>query len=336
MRQLRVLTSVLAALLAAWGGYWVLGARGMDRSVTAWLDARHEAGWVAEYDAVRTRGFPNRFDTTISALELADPATGLAWTGEFLQLFRLSYQRKHVIAVLPPQSVISTPRQKITVTGADTRASLVFADASNWTLERSAVAVTGLALASDAGWSTEIAELRLATRPSERAPGAVDIGLDAKALRPAGALLADLAARGIVPGDLERLSLDASVRFDAPWDLRAIEARRPAITAIDLHKAEMLWGALELWLAGEVTVDSAGRMTGSMTVKAKNWREMLALAEAAGWVPEQLVGPLESGLSLLTGLSGGRDTLDAPLTFAEGAVWLGPIRLGQAPRLLLR
>ena len=77
-------------------------------------------------------------------------------------------------------------------------------------------------------------------------------------------------------------------------------------------------------------------MTGRITVKAKNWREILQIAVAAGWVPEGLAETLEDGLGLRAGLSGSPETLDAPLSFEKGRVSFGPIPLGTAPRLLLR
>ena len=79
-----------------------------------------------------------------------------------------------------------------------------------------------------------------------------------------------------------------------------------------------------------------GRATGSITIKAKNWREMLDLAVQVGWVPEAMKPSLESGLNLLAGLSGSKETLDASLDFKDGRVSFGPFAIGTAPRLKLR
>ena len=132
------------------------------------------------------------------------------------------------------------------------------------------------------------------------------------------------------------LVLDANLTFDAPWDRNAIESRRPQVTAIDLRLMQANWGQLDLWAAGQLSVDDQGRASGEITLKAKNWREMLDLARQAGWVPEPLVPSIESGLNLVAGMSGSPKTLDAPLTFKDGAVSFGPFRIGTAPKLVLR
>ena len=96
----RLLVVVLVAALA-WGGYWFVGARAVESGLTAWIDQRRAEGWAADYATLNTRGFPNRFDTTITDLQLADPHTGVAWTAPFFQILALSYRPNHVIAVWP-------------------------------------------------------------------------------------------------------------------------------------------------------------------------------------------------------------------------------------------
>lgn len=333
---MRKLLYVTVAAALAWSTFWLIGARGVENGLRDWLDDRAGAGWVAEYSAVETRGFPNRFDTTITALDLADPASGLAWTAPFFQLFRLSYEPNHLIAIWPNDQTLATPHQRVSINSTDARGSLVFKPRSDHHLDRASIVATGLQLNSTAGWSADIAEARLATRPSETLDAGVDIGIDIRQLHPDNSGLARLARAGLVPDTLTSLKIDAALRFDAPWDRAAIETRRPAITAIELNLLQAKWGKLDLWMAGDLSVDDAGRASGSITVKAKNWREILELGVALGWVPDRFAGTLESGLGLLATLSGSPETLDAPLSFTDGQVSFGPIGLGTLPPLRLR
>jgi len=330
---------LLAAILIAalgWSAYWWQGARAVDRDMTAWFDARHNAGWVANATGVDTRGFPNRFDTTVKDLELADPATGIAWSAPFFQILRLSYQPRHVIAIWPSEQQFAIPGETMTLTTQDAKGSFVFGDDDTWSLERASVVVETLGIVSDAGWTAQLADLRFAAEPSEKVPDAMRVGLQANGLRPASPALAQLAERNILPGEIQRLSLDTSITFEAPWDRNAIEQQRPNITAVDLHLLQTNWGQLEFWAAGAVTVDELGRLTGSITLKVKNWRDLLAFAKSAGWLSDGMIGPLETGLTLLAGLAGSNKTLDAPLTFNNGRMSFGPIPLGDAPRLTIR
>ena len=92
---------------ALWGGYWFIGSAGFEKGLAAWFDERRSAGWVADYSDIKTRGFPNRFDTTISDLELADTRAGLAWSAPFFQIFTLSYRPNHIVVALRKVSTLS-------------------------------------------------------------------------------------------------------------------------------------------------------------------------------------------------------------------------------------
>jgi len=333
---MRLLLILIIAAAALWSGYWVIGSRGVESDVLAWFDERQKAGWIAENSGINTAGFPNRFDTTITELELADPASGLAWSAPFFQLLRLSYQPNHVIAVWPREFAVSTPQKRVAVTNDRARASLVFKPGTRFELDRTTVIFEQVHLQSSTGWTAEMDEGRFATRPSDATDGAIDVAFQAKGLRPANDGLRRLADTGYVPGLVQNLKIDATLKFDAPWDLTAVETSRPAITAIDLNLLQITWGKLELWAAGELTVDGAGRATGEVTVKAKNWRELYQIAVASGWIPQRIAGALKSALNLLAGLSGSPKTLDAPLTIADGEVSFGPISIGTIPPVKLR
>ena len=334
-----IMRLLLAAILIAalgWSGFWWIGARNINQNLTDWLDTRHQAGWVANYSSLDTNGFPNRFDTEIRDIELVDTHTGIAWTAPFFQLFRLSYEQSHVIAVWPNQQVVATPNQRIDIRSDDIRASLVLRDTDTWLLDRMNLVVDDLSLSSSNDWSARIEQSLFAMRPSERVPAAIDLALKATNVHPKNPALTTLAEMGAIPRTIESLDIDLSVTFDAPLDRRVIEVGRPNITALDLHVLKSKWGGLELWAAGDLTLDSQGRATGSITIKAKNWREMLQLAKASGWIPDAAVDPLTTGLGFIATLSGSKQTLDAPLTFDRGNVSFGPIPLGTLPPIKMR
>ena len=75
---------------------------------------------------------------------------------------------------------------------------------------------------------------------------------------------------------------------------------------------------------------------GQITIKAKNWRDILKLAVASGAIPESMSGTLEDALGLIAGLAGNPKTLDIPLDFRNGRMLLGPVPIGPAPVLVIR
>lgn len=333
MRRLLVVV-VVAAL--GWGGYWFVGARAVESGLSGWIDQRRAEGWAADYASLNTRGFPNRFDTTIRELHLADPQTGVAWSAPFFQILALSYKPNHVIAVWPPEQTLSSPFQNITVTNDRMRGSVVLYPGPSLELDRSVFELEDFRMTSSLGWSASLDKGSLGTRPTVGKTDTYDIGFDATGVRPSRDLLEALNPGGTLPDVFERLHIETTVAFDAPWDRFAIEDRRPQITRLDLDILQANWGEMDLHAAGGLEVDATGIPSGRITVRAKNWREMLQLAVASGAIAEGFAPTIERALELLAGMSGNPETLDAPLSFQNGKVSFGPIPLGPAPTLVIR
>ncbi len=331
----RLLIVVLLAALA-WGGYWFIGARAVETGLANWIEQRRSEGWAADYATLRTRGFPNRFDTTITDLQLADPETGVAWTAPIFQILSLSYKPNHVIAVWPEEQIIATPLEAVTITSDAIRASVVLKPGRSLELDRTVIELTDVSLASDGGWSARIESGSLASRQTVGRPDSHDIGFDAVGVWPSRDLLRLLDPGGGLPDVFERLHIETTIAFDAPWDRFAIEDRRPQITALGLNKLDAKWGGMDLQAAGKLTVDTVGVPSGRITVRARNWREMLQLAVMGGLIPAELAPTVEKALGLLADLSENADTLDASLSFQNGIVSFGPIPLGPAPHLVIR
>jgi hypothetical protein len=134
----------------------------------------------------------------------------------------------------------------------------------------------------------------------------------------------------------DRFTVEADVRFDRPWDRTALEDSRPQPRRIDLRLAEATWGELRLKVAATLDVDAHGVPTGELTLQARNWREILTLAEAAGALSPDFRPQLEKVLATLANLAGNPDSFDVTLTFADGRMSMGFLPLGPAPYIYLR
>ncbi len=329
---------IIFILVAAglWMGYWAFGSISLERALKAWLDDRRAEGWVAEVESIDVSGFPNRFDTTFSDVTLADPATGVAWQAPFFQILALSYRPNEVIAVLPPEHRLSTPLQTMTLSSDQTRGSIDLGASSSLPLESATIVSDGLAISSNAGWDMALDQARFATELAPVSENTYRIGAELKAVDLPANLERLLNPAGVLPERVETLRLDAEVGFSEPWDRRAIEMARPQITAIELSDLSFNWGEVVLQATGSLTVDPAGIPDGEISVRAVEWQQMLDMAVASGVLEPGLAGTIERGLGLIAGLSGRDDTLDAPLTFRDGQVRIGPLPIGPAPRLILR
>ncbi|WP_375264612.1 DUF2125 domain-containing protein [Planktotalea sp.] len=326
---------VIIAAAALYAGYWFVGSSSATAGFESWFSERRAEGWVADVDSIETRGFPSRFDTTLSAISLADPDTGLAYSAPFLQIFALSYKPEHLIAVWPNEQTFSSPFGKAAITSEDMRASLIVKKNTSLALEKANFTADAVNIAIDTGETLGTANALMAVQLVPAAQNTYQFGVDLKDVvlpEPKGLRL----EAGILPEALEYARGDVTAAFDAPWDLNALQSARPQPTRIDVKLIEAKWGQLELRLAGGFDVDTQGRASGQITIKAQNWRDILALSAATGAIPEQLIRPIEQGLSLLSGLSGNRNTLDLPLTLNAGLMKLGPIPIGPAPLFRLR
>lgn len=326
---------VIITAASLYAGYWFVGSSGANAGFERWFEERRNEGWVAEVESIETRGFPSRFDTTLTDISLADPDTGVAYSAPFLQIFALSYKPEHLIAVWPNEQTLSSPFGKAAITSADMRASLIVKKSTSLALEKANFTADSVDVRMDTGETLGATKALMAVELKPAAQNTYHFGVDLKEVvlpEPKGLRL----EAGLLPDALEYARGDVTAAFDAPWDLNALQSARPQPTRIDVKLIEAKWGQLELRLAGGFDVDSDGRASGQITIKAQNWRDILALSAATGAVPEQLIRPIEQGLSLLSGLSGNRNTLDLPLALDAGQMKLGPIPIGPAPLFRLR
>ncbi len=336
---MRIILAIVALAAAAWTGWWFFIASAKERAVEAWLADRRAAGWVAEAAEVDVNGFPYRVDTTWRGLELADPELGWAWSAPDFQLLTLAYQPNHLIAVWPGAQRFSTPLGATDITADKLMGSLRVEPNARLALQNATIEMAGLSLAGDTGWTVGVAEGVLAARRAEgpeASPFAHDIALDAKGIALPADRIAGLDRGGLLAPEIETLRLDATADFDAPWDLPALEGATPTLLGLDIRDATLTWGALDLRARGSLVADDRGYAEGRLDVRARNWREMIDIAEETGALNRNIASGLRAGLGLLAQLSGDRNTLEAPLEFSRGMMRLGPVPLGPAPRLALR
>ena len=327
------LVVILLVVSLIWMVWWAFGQGAYEQGLSSWLDDRQEEGWVADYTELKTRGFPNRFDTTINDVALADPDTGIAWSAPFVQFLSLAYKPHQVIAVLPNEHRFSTPFQTVTITHDDARASLFLEASTRLGLDRARIVASGLKALSSTGEDLSLADGRLAAEKLQEQSNTYRIGAELLGLVPTEDARRALDPGGLLPDTVTSLRTDAVLSFSAPWDRLALEDARPQVTRIDLKDLSARWGTVDFRAAGQLDVDELGVPEGQITVRAEDWRKILDMAQSMGWLPLGMRSSVETGLGLLVGPG---DVLDVPLVFSGGVISLGLIPLGDAPRLVIR
>ena len=333
-RRVAILAAVILAAILGWTAWWFVLATARDNALTVWLEDRRAAGWVAESSDVRVGGYPARVNSHITGLSLSDPRAGWSWQAQGLDILQLAYKPHHVIAVLEGEQVVATPYDTFRATGDTLRGSVLFRPNPRLELDHMTFEIADMAITSDAGWTASIGKAVLATRQAEAAspspttsPSTPRTSRSPSSRRP---------PRASCPPRSERSRSTRPCGSTAPGTGRASRATTRCSRASTSATSRSTWGRLDIRGRGSLAVDAEGFAEGRIDLRARNWEDMLAVAESSGALNPTLAGALRGGLALLARLSGDRDALDVPLEFEGGVARLGPIPIGAAPRLARR
>lgn len=320
---------------AVWMGYWAIAAWGLNHSLQGWFAEQERQGWQVEFGEITTSGFPTHHRTTVFQPLLADPGTGAAWSADWVKLESPALwpgiQTLHFPATAQRYSFFD---QTSRLVAQDMRADLQLAPGLALTLEHLALnsAAWQVSEGADVIWQAEDLVLQMSQLPQ---PQDYVITASASGFTPGGLFRRMHRPADTLPAEFSVLELQGTVTFDTPWDRRALELRRPQPRHIALDLAEARWGEMWLRAAGALQVDEQGRLDGELTLRIENWRQILDLAERSSLLPPSGRAAMERVLALFARDSGQGDKLDTSLSISKGQVWLGPLPLGTAPRLVL-
>lgn len=324
MRFLFILTGILATL---YGAYWFAG-RGAARSgVESALVHLQDDGWDVSWDDLSTRGFPSRFDTTITELSLRNPDGRFGWSGAFVQLFALSYLPNRVILALPDQTQLIWEGQVVEVSGSGLRASAALQPALDLPLDTLIAEGRDLQIGGGDTPHLLVESFVLGLRAAaERPDNSYDIFAQSKNIMLPEHLIA--AFGGALPAQISGLKLDAALALDRQLNRHLGGGPKPQIRRIILRQLALDWGGARLEMAGDIVVGIDGFVEGRIMVKLHDWRLILEALNNAGIIPENLA---IASVTMAGALANGHD-LELPLVFQNGRTTLGPFPLGPAPR----
>jgi hypothetical protein len=328
---------VVVAVALIWSAWWAVAALALQRGVQDWLAERRAEGWQAEAEAFHLAGYPSRLELAMETLALADPARGVAIEFTSLAIASKAWWPGHATLIFPDAPIaIAAPKNRALLQGSAARAELNLRPGTDLQVADMGLGSGPWQLGNEAGTLLAASDITLTMVQDAAERSAYTFDANVTAFAPGEALRRDLNIPESWPASFDALRLQADVAFDRPWDLPAIEGARPQPRRIDLHLAEASWGAVLLRASAALDVDPDGSPTGTLSLQARNWREMLAVAEASGSLPPQLRPQVERALSLLASASGNPDAIDVTLTLSDGAISLGFLPLAPAPRLILR
>jgi hypothetical protein len=323
---------VFGIALSVW---WWVAVSGVERSLEAWFDARRSEGWQAEFSSIDKGGYPTRLDLVLNDPMLADPQTGVAVQVSNLRLHAPIYWPGDTTLEFPQDALrFATPVGQWSLLANEARADMQLEPGTLLELEALSLVSGSWIISGEAGDMLRADGLTLTGVQTDTTT--YDIVFDAPGLRLGDASRSALRIPQDWPITFDETTLNMGVTFDRPWDLRALEERRPQPRVITLRQAQFAWGELRIQAAADLQVDETGVPTGTLSLQARNWRDILTLAEATGALPGGIARQIERGLGALARLSGNPDAIDVDVKFARGVMSLGFLPIGPAPRLILR
>ena len=334
MRRLVWLGVVIALL---WSGWWTFAAYGLRNGAQLWLQDRRNEGWQADTAGIDVAGFPTQLALTFQNPAFADPDTGVAFETDALRLSAPAWWPGYLTVSLPTDSfTAASPIDRISVVAEEGVAALRLNPGAALELEHAGITSGPWQIASKAGplWAAQALDSRVQQSP--QLAEQYEIEFAAPAFTPGEVIRDALRAPDSWPVEFDSLSAHATVTLDRPLDRLTIESARPQPRAIDLHIAQAEWGALLLRASADLDVSEQGLVSGDLNLQARNWQDIVELAERSGALPSTLRPQVENILSALARGSGNPDTLDLTLKAQDGSVFLGFVPLGTIPPLFLR
>lgn len=328
--MIRILIALVVALSAIWSGYWLYGSRVHRDMIVGVLEQARGNGWDISYSEVNLKGFPNRFDTTISGLRVAHPLGTYSWEGDALRLATLSYRPDHIIAVFPERHRLELESGAYDISSSDMRASVEFGGSSETALQQLILEAANLEVGGPGGWTAAAGTALAAIRATETEPASTDLALrigNARLTGGTGALQA------VEVEGLESASAEAVLKLSRPLGPAMCFEGVARATGLDGIRISAAWDGARLEASGSLEFDMLGLPGGGLDISVSNWRELLAAAAASGAVPPEQAQSLEFALGLLAMLSADPDTLDARIEFADGTAALAGVALFEAPRM---
>jgi len=328
MRKLIVLALLMGFL---YGTYWFVGrAQIQDRLTQALIEA-DEGAYDISYDSLKTRGFPSRFDTTVTNFHFSDPATDTQWTAPVFQLLALSYRPNEVIAIFPSEQVFTVNDAEVTLLTDDMRASGKVRTNAALSFRDATITMENPRFLTPDGAQLTMAHVLAAMRLTPDTNQSYDIFLEAITVS-----LPNDIRRFIDPGNLQpeffqSLSFDSVATFSDPIALNNASDQQPTLETLTIKEFAMAWGEISVSVIGDITFNDSGLPDGSISLSARNWQQALDLAVANGMVDDNrrfLVTEIISNLDETPHI---QDTLTLTIAVNNGALSLGGLPLGTLP-----
>lgn len=326
-RPLPILVAALTVLAAAYSAYWFHVAGTLRKSLDEWAARVTAHGGLAEWDKVRTTGFPFRLTLTLTAPRLA--LNGFGWQAEGVRAQASPFDLTQVTVTAPGRHHLNSAHGDVDLTAQGLTGFLSLDRAGRF--EAGLLEADGLATG---GWLVGRGELSITP-------------LDVAAIdHQTATLRATLTAREVtLPDDLPVLlgRTIAAIDLAAGWKgALPADARRGSLMdwaaaggTVELTRLGIEWGKVALDGEGTLALDPAGQPLAALTTRVRGLPVLLDQLAASGLIQPDAANAMKFLLMMLSKPDAqGRPAITAPVSLQGGAVYLGPALLTRIPPII--
>ncbi|MGB5866150.1 MAG: DUF2125 domain-containing protein [Sulfitobacter sp.] len=315
----------------AWVAWWAAATTGLQRGIADWLDTQRAQGVEVSVDDISRAGFPLRIAARVDGITVVDPLTTLR--APQVTISTPFYWPGHARVAASAPAALETIRGAAVIDWSLAQGNLRLRPNNALQLESMQAQGQNISVDLVEGRILGIADLRVRVDQA-LTPEVYNITLSGAELTPGSIIRQALRLPAEWPEAFDTFAAQMTVGFDRPWDRSILGQSRPQPRKIEITQAEAVWADLNLSLTADLDVRD-GVPSGIVRLRVANWKQMLDLATTGGALSEDARPQIESGLRLLSGLSGGGDTIDLEITMEQGRMRIGFIPLGDAPRIVI-
>jgi hypothetical protein len=333
--RLGLLATVILLLVAA-GAYtffWFSAARGLRRGVGLWAQSLRTRGLDLTWQASRVDGFPLAFRLVLADAKVRDRRPGATGVVRLpLLVARAAPWNFRVWRLAAPQGLAAAtgpgPHPLARVSARAAQGSIVVSGkgATLWFGVDRPSADAGMPLAAQQIFLWLILPPRPSAAHTEPAMG---VALEIKRLR-----LPSVPQPFRNP--LDELSFGLTVNGAIPTapPRQAAAAWRDAGGTVELDHLRLRWGPMLIDGSGTLALDAALQPEGTFSGGVEGYGALMQALVASGRMRARNAGLAGLALSLLAKRGpDGRPEIPLAFTIQNGEMYLGPARIGPAPRI---
>lgn len=321
----------IVVVLLIYTVYWFVARGQIERYVTEWEAEQVAAGFQIEHGDVRIGGYPYRFSVATDGLVVRAPESEGGWrlALDRFEANALPYDFQHWIVSLGDSLELSRNGQGLAFMAEQARFSFSGESGVTQRIGASIDVLEIAAIGNGAPPVTAAGRVRLSAATSESGELAVQAQLEDVTL--AADQIDPILSRSF--GDrITLLQADFSV---SEWPALAQSANlstwSEASGEYTLRAFNIDWGRLDLEAEGQLSLDRQLRPTGRISLRLLDPEAIVDAMIETGAVSQENAGAMR-----LVAQSAPRSDsgTSIPLSFRNGGVYFGPVRLGDAGPLL--